>query len=35
MPQNSISNAKSVTVRGIYSTWYLNTFKGGEGGSEK
>ena len=24
MPQNSISNAKSVTVRGIYSTWYLN-----------
>ena len=35
MPQNSISNAKSVTVSGIYSTVYLNTFKGGEGGSEK
>ena len=34
MLQNSISNAKSVTVSGIYSPWYLNTFKRVVGGGE-
>lgn len=28
MPQNSISNAKSVTVSGICCTWYLNILSG-------